>query len=79
MVKKTIFVAHLTKDGRHWKKTYKKHGKFDFHNGLKQYLRNIAKGENVGNDSPSDTAVVDPNSFVKFVISHLDEPFSVAI
>ena len=46
---------------------------FDFQNDFKWYLQNVTKGE-VGEDSPlSDVIVVNPESFVKFVVRHKDE------
>ena len=46
---------------------------FDFQNDFKWYLQNLTKGE-VGDDSPlSDVIVVNPESFVKFVVRHKDE------
>lgn len=46
---------------------------FDFQNDFKWYLQNVTKGE-VGDDSPlSDVIVVNPESFVKFVVRHKDE------
>ena len=35
---------------RHRRISYKKHGRFDFHNDLKWYLRDVAKGEFVDDD-----------------------------
>ena len=58
---------------RHRRTCYKKHGRFDFHDDLKWYLRDVTKGEVLGDDPPSDAIYVDSGSFVKIVIRHLDE------
>ena len=39
---------------RHRRTPYKKHGRFDFHDDLKWYLRDVTKGEAVDDDPPSD-------------------------
>ena len=52
---------------------YKKHIRFDFHDNLKWYLRDVTKGEVADDDPPSDAIDVDSESFVKFVVRHLDE------
>ena len=53
--------------------TIYKHGRFDFHNDLKRYLRNATKGEVVDDDPPSNAIVVYPESFVKFVVRNLNK------
>ena len=50
-------------------------GRFNFHESLKWYLRNITKGEIVDDDTVPDAIEVDPDNFVKFVVRHLGEVF----
>ena len=50
-------------------------GRFNFHESLKWYLRNITKGEIVDDDTVPDTIEVEPDNFVKFVVRHLGEVF----
>ena len=60
---------------RHRRTPYKKHGRFDFDENIKWYLRNVTKGEIVDDDPPADAIKVDAASFVKYVVRHLDEAF----
>ena len=38
-------------------------------------VRNVTKGQIVDDDPPSDAIELDPDSFVKYVVEHLDEAF----
>ena len=82
------FVAHLKMQGKNaryevyslWTRLlrlrrtpYKNHARFDFHNDLKWYWQNKTKGESDDDNLSSDAVVVNPESFVKFVVRHLDE------
>ena len=58
---------------RHRRTPYKKHGRSDFYDDLKWYLRDVTKEEVVDDDPPSDAIYVDSESFVEFVIRYLDE------
>ena len=58
---------------KHRRTLYKKHGRFSFHNVLKLYLRDVTKGEVVYDDPSSDAIYIDSESFIKFVVRHLDE------
>ena len=82
------FVAHLKMQGKNaryevyslWTRLlrlrrtpYKNHARFDFHNDLKWYWQNKTKGESDDDNLSSDAVIVNPESFVKFVVRHLDE------
>ena len=58
---------------RHRRTLYKKHGRFDFHDDLKWYLRDVTKREVADDDLPSHAIYVNSESFVKFVVRHLVE------
>ena len=58
---------------RHRRTPYKKYGRYDFHDDLKWYLRDVTKGEVVDNDPPSNAINVDSESFVKCVVRHSDK------
>ena len=52
---------------------YKNNARFDFHNDLKWYWQNKTKGESDDDNLSSDAVVANLESFVKFVVRHLDE------
>lgn len=60
---------------RYRQTAYKKRGRFDFHESIKCYLRNTAKGVIVHDDPLPDIIEVHPDSSVKFVVTHLNEVF----
>ena len=60
---------------RHRRTPYKKHGRFDFDDTLKWYLRRVSKGDIVDADPPPDAIIIPADHFVKFVIRHLDEAY----
>ena len=56
----------------HWKKPFRKHGKFDFNDNLTKYLRDLTKGEIVDNPPPPDAITI---STQIFVIRYLDDNY----
>ena len=51
----------------------KKHGRFNFHDNVKWYLRDVTKKEVVNDDPSSDVIYIDLDSFVKFAVRHIHE------
>ena len=60
---------------RHRRTPYKKHGIFDFHEGLKGYMRAISYGDIVDANAPLDAVVVPAENFVRYVVRYVDEAF----
>ena len=60
---------------RHTRTPYKKHGIFDFHEGLKWYMRAISNGDIVDANAPLDAVVVPAENFVRNVVRYVDEAF----
>ena len=58
---------------RHRRSPYPRDGRFDFNDCLKTYIRNITMGDVVDADPPAGAIMIESESFVKFVVRHLDD------